>query len=92
MYVLYFNFVPLLKKSFRFGRFRNNYVNLPAVILIKVTPLSCSMCAVQRDHVSFFAAVLFPMIVHLCKLLMSSTPVARVLITPRSVSRQKVVK
>ena len=54
--ILSFNFVPTRTKSLRFARFRRSYVNRPAVVLIKVTLLFCLICAVQSDHVPFFAA------------------------------------
>ena len=52
-----FNFVPTLNKCFRFTRFRRSYVNLPAIVLIKVTLHFYLICAVQSCHVPFFVAV-----------------------------------
>ena len=80
---LSFNFTPAPNKSRRFTRFRKSFVNRPAVALIKVTLLFCLMCAVQSGHVPYFCSCLSSMILHLRNLFLLSTPVARMLLTPR---------
>ena len=90
--MLSFNFVPTLNKSLRFTRFRKSYVYRPAVVLIKGILLSYLMCAAQSGNFPFFCSCLFTITVHLCNLFLLSTPVARILLTPRWISRRKDVK
>ena len=52
-----FNFVQTPNKSLRFTRFRKSYVYRLAVVLIKVTLLSCFMCTAQSGNFHFFAAI-----------------------------------
>ena len=86
-----FNFVSAPNKSLRFTRFRRSYVNHPAVVPIKFTLLFfCLMCSVQSGHVPFSCSCLSPMIVHL-RTLYLSTPVARMKLTQRWISRRKDV-
>ena len=87
-----FNFVHTPNKSLRFTRFRKSYVYCLAVVLIKVALLSCFMCTAQSGNFHFFCSCLFPMVVHLCNLFLLSTPVARILLTSRWISRLKDVK
>ena len=58
--ILSFNFVPR-RTNFRLARFRRSYVKRPAVVLTSCTSYTAFLldvrCAVQNDHVSFFAAV-----------------------------------
>ena len=90
-----FNFVPTPSKSPTFTRFRRSYVNHPAVVLtnhcqsytvflIYVRCLSC--------HVPIFCSCLSQMIVHQRNLFLLRTRVARMLLTPRRVSKRKDVK
>ena len=90
-----FNFVPTSNKSLRFTRFRRSYVNRPAIGLNN----HCQSCTAflldarcLKWPLSFFCSSLFPMIVHLHKLLLLNTHIARILLTPRRVSRRKYVK
>ena len=72
--MLSFNFVPTLNKSLRFMRFRRSYVNLPAVVPVKVTLLLFAGCAVFKWLRSFFlqlfvsndSAFAYPMFEHTC--------------------------
>ena len=48
--ILSFYFVLTLNKFLRFARFRRNYINGPAIFLIKVTQLFCLLCIVQSSH------------------------------------------
>ena len=90
--ILSLNFVSTLKKSLRFKRFRRIYANRSAVVLIKVMLYFCLMCAVPSSHILFLCTCLCQMIVHLRNLFLLSTPVARMLLTQRWVSRQKDAK
>ena len=82
--ILFLNFLPTPNKPLRFTRFRRSYVNLPvAVLILSYIALFCFMCIVQSRHVSFFCSCFSPMIVHLRILYLLSTPVARMLLTPR---------
>ena len=87
--ILSFNFVPTLNKYLRFTRFRRSYVNHPYVALIKVTLIFCFLFKVTTFH---FLSCLSPMMVHLHKLFLLSTPFARISLTLRWLSRQKDVK
>ena len=82
--------------SVRLARFRRSYVNRPGVVLTNHISYTAFLlhvrCAVQSGRVPFFCSCLSPMIVHLRDLFLLSTPVARMLLTPRCVSRQKDVK
>ena len=79
----------------RLARFRRSYINRPGIVLTNDTSsqLFCLMCAAlfKVAPILFFSC-LSPMIVHLRKLFLLSTPVARMLLTLRWVSRQKDVK
>ena len=77
--IILLKFVQIPNKSLGFKRFRS-YVNHPAVVLIKVATFL------------FFCSCLSPVIVHLRVLFLLSTPVARMLLTQRWVSRRKDVK
>ena len=96
LYILSFNFVPTPNKFLRLKRFRKSYVNRPDVVLTNHTSyfafLLDKRCAVQCGHVPFFCSCLSPVLVHLRNLFLLSTPVARMLLTPRWVSRRKDVK
>ena len=59
---------------------------------VKVTLLFYLMYAFQSGVVSFFWSCLSPMMVHLRNLLLLNTHVARMLLTPSLVSKQKDVK
>ena len=93
--ILFFNFVPTPYKSLRFTRFRRSYVNHTAIVLTNhcqsytafLLDVRCSKLAR-----SFFCSCLFPMIVHLRNLFLLSTRIARMLLTPRWVSRRKEMK
>ena len=57
------------------------------------TAFSCWMCSVQSGHVRFFfCCCFFPMIMNLRILFLLSTPVARMLLASRRVSRRKDLK
>ena len=81
--------------TIRFRRFRRSYENCTAVVpttTVKVTLLFYLMYAFQSGGVSFFWSCLSPMMVHLRNLLLLNTHVARMLLTPSLVSKQKDVK
>ena len=83
--ILSFNFVPIPNKFLRLKRFRKSYVNRPDVLTdnTRYTAFLLDVrCAVQCGHV----------LVHLRNLFLLSTPVARMLLTPRWASRQKDLK
>ena len=93
--ILSFNFIPKPNKSLGFTRFRRSYLNRPAAVLIKVTLHFQLMCAVPSDHVFFFVffcSHLSPMIVHSRNLFLLASTTVRIMLTQRSVSRQKDVK
>ena len=90
--MLSFNFVPTPNISLRFTRFRRSYVNGPGVVLIKITLLSCLVCAFESDNVSSFCNCLSSIIVHLRNLFLMTTSVTRMLLTPRRVSRGQDMK
>ena len=92
--ILSFNFIPKPNKSLGFTRFRRSYLKRPAAVLIKVTLHFQLMCAVPSDHVffCFFCSHLSPMIVHSRNLFLLSSTTVRIMLTQRSVSRQKDVK
>ena len=90
--ILPFNFVPMPNKSVMLTRFRRSYVNRLVVVLTNhcwnysafLLDVHCS-----KWPRSFFCSCLSPMVVHLCNLFLLSKSVARMLLTPRWVSRQK---
>ena len=90
------NFFLTSNKSLRLTRFRRSYVNRPAVVLTNHTSCAAFLldarCAVQSGHVAFFCSYLSPMVVHLRNLFLLSTPVTRMLLTPRWVGKRKDVK
>ena len=90
------NFFLTSNKSLRLTRFRRSYVNRPAVVLTNHTSCAAFLldarCAVQSGHVAFFCSYLSSMIVHLRNLFLLSTPVTRMLLTPRWVGKRKDVK
>ena len=93
----FFEFFPTSNKSLRLTRFRRSYVNRPAIVLINHTIYAAFLlnercCAVQRGHVPFFCSCLPPMTVHFGNLVLLSTPVAHMLLTPKWVSKRKDVK
>ena len=93
--ILSFNFAPIPNKFLSLKRFRKSYVNRPDVLTdnTRYTAFLLDVrCAVQCGHVPFFCSCLFPMLVHLRNLFLLSTPVARMLLTPRWASRQKDLK
>ena len=94
--ILSFNFVPTPNKFLRLRRFRKSYVNCPDVALTNHTSYTAVLldvrCAVQCGDALFFCSCLSPMLVHLRNLFLLSTPVARMLLTPRWVSTRKDVK
>ena len=74
----------------RLAGFRRSFVSRPAVVLTNHTSYTASLLyvrwAVQSGHIYFvFCCCLYPFF-------LLSTPVARMLLTPRCESRQKVVK
>ena len=93
--IFFFNFVPTSNKSLKFTRFRRSYVNRTAVVLTNhcqsftafLLDVGCS-----KWPLSFFCRCLSPVMVHLRNLILLSTRVARMLLTPRWVSRRKDVK
>ena len=89
----FFNFVLIPNKSLRFARFRRSYVNRTAFIPTNhcqgyTAFLSDVRCS--KWPYSFFCKCLSP--VHLRNLFFLSTRVARMLFSPRWVSRRKNVK
>ena len=93
--ILSFNFLPTPNKFLKLKRFRKSYVNRPDVVLTNHTSYTAFLldvrCAVECGHVPFYCSCLSPMLVHLCDLFLLSTPVARMLLTSRWVSRRKDV-
>ena len=89
--ILYFNFVPTPNKSLRSVSFRRSYVNSPAVILTNHCQSSTFLLDVRCSKWlrSFFWSCLSLIIVHLRNVVLLSKPVARMLLTPRWVSRRK---
>ena len=76
--------------SVRLPRFRRNYVKRPVVVLTNNTVTKRLMCAALFKVATLvFWSWLSPMIVYLHKLFLLSRPLARMLLTPRWVSRQK---
>ena len=79
--------------SVRLARFRRSYVKGPAVVLTSRTSYTAFLldvsCAVQSGHVSFFCNCLSPTIVYLRNIFLLNTPLARIFLTPRWISRQK---
>ena len=94
--IISFNFAETLNKFLMLKRFRKNYVNRSDVVLTNHTSYIAFLldvrCAVQCGHVPFFSSCLYPMLEHLRNLFLLSTPVPRMLLTPRWVSRRKDVK
>ena len=93
---VFFNFVPTPNISLRFTRFRRIHVNWPAVVLkshchTAKEAFLLDVCCLKWPR-SFFCSCFLLMIVHLRNLFLLSTPVARILLTSRWVSRQKNVK
>ena len=85
------------KITVRLTGFRRIFASRPAVVLTNHTSYTASLLyvrlAVQSGHINFvFCSCLYPVIVHLRNLFLLSPPVARMLVTPRWESRQKVVK
>ena len=81
----------------RLTGFRRIFVSRPAVVLTNDTSYTASLLyvrwGVQSGHIHFvFCSCLYAVIVHLGNLFLLSTPVARMLVTPKWESRQKVVK
>ena len=93
---LSFNFVPTPKKFLRLKKFRKSYVNRPDVVLTNPTSYTAFLldvrCAVLCGRVPFFCCCLSPLLVHLHNLILLITPVDRMLLTQRWVSRRKDVK
>ena len=88
--------VPTPNISLRFTRFRRIHVNWPAVVLkshchTAKEAFLLDVCCLKWPR-SFFCSCFLLMIVHLRNLFLLSTPVARILLTSRWVSRQKNVK
>ena len=52
-----FNFAPEPSKSFTLTRFNRDYVNHPAIVLIKVSLIFCLICTVQSGLFPFLTAV-----------------------------------
>ena len=93
--ILFFNFFPMPNKSLRFTRFRRSYVNHTVVFPTNHCQSYTAFLLDVRFSKwprSFFCRCLSPMIVHLRNLFLLSTRVARMLLTPRWVSRRKDVK
>ena len=88
-----FNFAPTPNKPLGFTRFRRSYVNHPAVVLTNHCQSYTALCALFKvARFLFFCSCLSPMIVHLHDLYLLSRLVARMLLTPRMISRRKDVK
>ena len=93
--IFFFNFVPTPNKSLRFTRFRRRYVNQTAVVLTNHCQSYTAFLLDVRYSKwlrSFFCSCLSPIIVHLRNLFLLSTSVARMLLTPRWVTRRKDIK
>ena len=94
--ILSFNFAPTPNKFLRLKRFRKSYVNRPDVALTNHTSYTAFLLdvsyAVQCGHVPFFCSCFSQVLVHLRNLFLLSTPVARMLLTTRWVTRRKDVK
>ena len=93
--IFFFNFVPTPNKSLRFTRFRRSYVNCTAVALTNhcqsYTALLPDVCCSKWPRF-FFLQLFVPIEMHFRNLFLLSTSVARMLLTPRWISRQKDVK
>ena len=88
--ILSFNFVPKPNTSFRLTRFKRSYVNRPAIVLTNHCQSYTSFLLDVRCSkwssfflfffffFFFFCSCLFPIIVHLRKLFLLGTPVARI--------------
>ena len=93
--IFFFNFVPTPNKSLRFTGFRRSYVNCTAVTLTNhcqsytafLLDVRCS-----KWPRFFFLQLFVPIEMHFRNLFLLSTRVARMLLTPRWISRQKDVK
>ena len=95
--ILSFNFVPTSNKFLRLERFRKSYINRPDVVLTNHANYTAFLldarCTVQCGHVPFFFfSCLSPILLHLRNLFLLNRPVARMMLTPRWVSRRKDVK
>ena len=77
--IFFFNFVPTPKKSLRFTRF-------------KVTLLFCLVCVVYSGHVPFLQLFVFNYGSYICITNFCWTNIARMLLTPKRVSRRNYVK
>ena len=91
---IFFQFC-LPNKSLRFKRFRRSFVNRPAVVLTRhhqSYSFFPDVCYLKWPRSFFFWSCLSPMIVHLRNLFLSSTSVARRLLTLKKVIRRKDVK
>ena len=90
-----FNFVSAPNKSLRFTRFTRSYLNRLAVILTNhcqsFTSILLDLHCLKWSRF-FLCSCLSPMIVHLRNVILLSTRVARMLLTPRSLGRRKDVK
>ena len=79
--------------SVRLARLRRRYGKSPAVILTSPTSYTAFLLdvryAVQSGHVPFFGSCFSLMIVYLRNLFLLNTPLARMLLTPRWVRKQK---
>ena len=77
--------------SVRLTRFRRSYVKRPVVVLTSHTSNIGSLldvrCAFQNRHFSFFCSL--PLMIVYLRNLLFDTPLARMFLTPRWVSRQK---
>ena len=94
--ILSFNFVPTPNTFLRLRRFRKIYVNCPDDVLTSHISYTASLldmrCDIQYGQIPFFCSCFPPVLVHLRNLFLSSTAVARMLLTRRWVSRRKDVK
>ena len=93
--LLCFNFASTPNKSLMFTRFRRSFVNIPVVILTNHCQSYAAFFLDVRCSKwprSIFLQLFVPLIVHLRNLFLLSTPVARMLLTSRWVSRQKDMK
>ena len=90
--ILSFNSVQMPNKSFTFRKLRRSYVDH----LLSFQPLSkllyfFAWCALFKLSMFLFFNCLTLMILHLHNLFLWSTPAARMLLTPRWVSRCEIV-
>ena len=91
--ILFFCCVPTPSKSLKLTRFKKSYVNHPAAVLINHCQSYSTFLFDVRCYKwprSFLACCLATMIAHLRVLFLLSTNAARMLLTPRWVSRRKM--